>query len=362
MNISIGIVGLPNVGKSTLFNALTKSQVLAANYPFATIDPNVGIVPVNDKRLLKLSEISKSKETIPAVVEFVDIAGLVKGASNGEGLGNKFLSHIREVAAIVHLVRVFKNENIVHVSGGVNPVDDIATINIELILKDIETIKKLIDGIERNLKNSKEDTLQSKLSIYKRIEQSLQKGELASVTALSAEEKKLTNDLSILTLKPVIYCANVDEADLKLDDTSLRNLMGLNENEIVCSISAQIESELSQLPSDEKDEFMKELGIDQSGLDKLTHKAYSILGLITYFTTGDKESRAWTIIKGTQAPQAAGVIHTDFEHNFISLECISYEKFVEVQSWNIAKDKGYVRLEGKTYTVNDGDIVIVRHS
>ena len=362
MNLSIGIVGLPNVGKSTLFNALTKSQALAANYPFATIDPNVGIVPIHDERLNKLTELSKSAKTVPAIVEFVDIAGLVKGASTGEGLGNKFLSHIREVAAIVHLVRVFKDENVTHVGGKVDPKDDILTINTELILKDLETITKVIDNSEKAAKTGKDADAVKRLEIYKRIRDVLEKGDLAIKTDLSDEDSELISDLFLLTSKPVIYCTNVDEKDLGLSDDDLRSLMGLNPDENVIAISAQIESELAQLDDADRKEFLNDMGLDESGLDRLSRKAYESLGLINYFTTGDDETRAWTIKKGTLAPQAAGVIHTDFENKFITLECMDYDKFVEAGGWKQAKDKGFLRIEGKTYTVKDGDIVVVRHS
>lgn len=361
MNLSLGIVGLPNVGKSTLFNALTKLEVLAANYPFATIDPNTGVVPLKDSRLYKLSELSSSKETIPAVVEFVDIAGLVKGAAAGQGLGNQFLGHIKEVGAIIHLVRMFQDENIIHVENRVNPKEDIEIINSELILKDIETLNKRIETTKASMKGKKDEKVEKYLELLSRVYEELNSGNLANSLNIGDEERDLLKDLALITLKPMIYVANVDEDQLRVTSVELRRQLGLSESDIVTAISVKTEAELVALSEDEQKEYLKSLGLEESGLDKISKLGYGILGLINFFTTGEKESRAWTIRKGTLAPEAAGTIHTDFEKTFQRLEVVSYEDFIECGSWTKAREKGKMRLEGKEYEVKDGDVVIVRH-
>lgn len=362
MNLSLGIVGLPNVGKSTLFNALTKLEALAANYPFATIDPNVGIVPVKDARLDKLSELSSSKETIPAVVEFVDIAGLVKGAAEGQGLGNKFLGHIKEVGAIIHLVRMFQDPNIIHVENRIHPKEDIEIINAELILKDLETVKNRLDTAKAKLKSGKDDKAQAYIDLLQKVYSHLNTGELANKLDLSEEEVSVLKDLALITLKPMIFVVNVDEEHLKMSDAELKEKLGLNDSDVVTAISVKTEAELVALSDEEQKEFLESLGLHESGLDRITRIGYQTLGLINFFTTGEKESRAWTIRRGTKAPQAAGVIHTDFEKNFIRLEVVDYDEFVSAGTWVKAKEHGKMRLEGKEYEVKDGDVVIVRHS
>ncbi len=362
MNLSLGIVGLPNVGKSTLFNALTKLNVLAANYPFATIDPNVGIVPIKDPRLDELSKLSDSKETIYAVVEFVDIAGLVKGAASGQGLGNKFLGHIKEVGAIIHLVRLFKDENVIHVENRISPNEDIEIINAELILKDLETVAKRIDTSKASLKAKKDEKSEAYVTLLENIHLHLNEGNLANTYPLSKDELESLKDLALITLKPMIYVANVDEDHLSMSELELKEKLGLKETDVVAAISVKTESELVALSPEEQKEFLESMGLSESGLDKIARIGYQTLGLINYFTTGEKESRAWTIKKGTLAPKAAGVIHTDFEKTFIRLEVVSYSDFIECGSWVKAKEKGKMRLEGKEYEVQDGDVVIVRHS
>jgi ribosome-binding ATPase len=362
MNLSLGIVGLPNVGKSTLFNALTKLNVLAANYPFATIDPNVGIVPLKDPRLYVLSELSQTQNIVPAVVEFVDIAGLVKGAAGGEGLGNKFLGHIKEVGAIIHLVRMFKDENVIHVENRVDPRQDMEIINAELILKDIETVTKRFETTQGILKSKKDEKVIKYAELLDRVLKHLDVGNLANELELTKEERAELKDLALITLKPMIYVVNVDEEDLNLSENELRARLGLKEWDLVAAISVKIEAELVALSEEEQKEYLEALGLTESGLDKIARLGYRILGLINYFTTGEKETRAWTITSGMLAPQAAAAIHTDFEKNFIRLEVVSYEDFVELGSWNKAKEKGKMRLEGKEYTVKDGDVVVVRHS
>lgn len=361
MNLSLGIVGLPNVGKSTLFNALTKLEVLAANYPFATIDPNVGIVPVKDKRLDKLTEISSSKEKVPAVVEFVDIAGLVKGAAEGQGLGNKFLGHIKEVGAIIHLVRMFEDPNIIHVENRIHPKEDIEIINSELILKDLDTVKSRLDTTKAKMKGAKDEKAVKYVELLERIYNELNAGRLLNKLNLNEEEVLELKDLALITQKPVIYVANVDEHHLKMSNEELRIKLGLEEGEVVTAISVKIESELVALDEMEQKEYLNSLGLEESGLDRITRIGYQTLGLINFFTTGEKESRAWTIRKGARAPQAAGTIHTDFEKNFIRLEIVSYEDFINAGSWVKSKENGKMRLEGKDYEVQDGDVVIVRH-
>lgn len=362
MNLSLGIVGLPNVGKSTLFNALTKLNVLAANYPFATIDPNVGIVPIKDSRLDKLTELSKSAEKIPAVVEFVDIAGLVKGAAEGQGLGNKFLGHIKEVGAIIHLVRMFEDSNVIHVENRINPREDIEIINSELILKDIETVRNRLDATKGKMKGKVEESTQKYLELLEKVYETLNSGKPARTLDLAQEQISELTDLALVTLKPMIYVANVDEKDLNITEEELRSRLGLESNEVVTAISVKTEAELVALDEEEQKEYLQSLGLEESGLDRIARIGYATLGLINYFTTGEKETRAWTIVKGTKAPEAAGEIHTDFTKNFIRLEVVSYEDFVNAGSWVKSKENGKMRLEGKDYEVKDGDVVIVRHS
>ena len=344
MNLSVGIVGLPNVGKSTLFNALLrKSQAVAANYPFTTIEPNVGVVPVPDDRLQKLAKVVHTETIIPATVKFVDIAGLVKGAAQGEGLGNKFLSHIREVDAIVHLVRDFTDPDVV--KTGETPEKDIEIINAELILADLETVEKMLSDAERDLKASKDKTDQARFDGLGKIKVGLEQGKLAKDIELTEPENEALGVLPLLTIKPQLITYNVDED--KLGGEGLR-------------ISAKLESELSELSEGEAKEYLAQLGVKESGLEKLIRTAYETLGLISYFTAGEKEVRAWTIEQGTKAPQAAGVIHTDFEKGFIKADVIPWAKLVEAGGWTEAKAKGWVRLEGKDYEFQDGDVTIFR--
>ncbi len=362
MNLSLGIVGLPNVGKSTLFNALTKLNVLAANYPFATIDPNVGIVPLKDPRLYVLSEMSQTKTIVPAVVEFVDIAGLVKGAASGQGLGNKFLGHIKEVGAIIHLVRMFKDENVIHVENRVSPSEDVEIINAELILKDIETITRRLETTKGTARVKKDEKQAKYGELLDKVFAHLNSGRLGNELDLTKEEISELKDLALITLKPMIYVANVDESDLQITDEELRSKLGLKSTDIVAPISVKIESELVTLSEEDQAEYLESLGLKESGLGKIARLGYNILGLINYFTTGEKETRAWTITSGMLAPEAAGAIHTDFEKNFIRLEVVSYNDFIETGTWAKAKEKGKMRLEGKEYEVRDGDVVVVRHS
>lgn len=364
MGFSCGIVGLPNVGKSTLFNALTKAGAASSNYPFCTIEPNLGVVNVPDERLLKLSELSSSKKTVPTTVEFVDIAGLVAGASKGEGLGNQFLANIRNVDAIVQVVRLFEDGNIIHI-GEVDPVRDIEIINTELMLKDLETIEGIIDRRSR-VANSGDKTAKTEVEILTKLLDKLNKGVLIKNIELDDRQKALIKQYQFLTEKPLLICANVseDELDNYADNANYKKLVekanSINANVLV--LSAKIEDELSQLDPDDAEEFLAELGQKKSGLEKLIVDGYKLLGLITYFTTGEKESRAWTIIKGAKAPQAAGVIHSDMERGFIRAETVSYNIFIEATSWVKIKDIGKLRLEGKEYEVQDGDIMLFRFS
>lgn len=362
--MKLGIVGLPNVGKSTLFNSLTKAGAESANYPFCTIDPNIGIVPVPDERLKVLGDLYHTEKIIPAAIEFVDIAGLVKGASKGEGLGNQFLSNIREVDAIVHVVRCFEDGNIIHVDGSVDPLRDIETINLELIFSDIEIIERRIARTSKGAKNDK--TLAKELDMLDVLKKHLEDGQLAKTFKPGDDEElELLESYNLLTYKPVIYAANVKEEDLAEDGANNSQVAKVrefarSEQSEVFVICAQIEQEIAELDEEEKKMFLEEMGLTESGLEKLIRASYHILGLISYLTAGPKETKAWTIAKGTKAPQAAGKIHTDFERGFIRAEIVSYHNLVECGSYNLAKEKGLVRSEGKEYVVQDGDVVLFR--
>jgi ribosome-binding ATPase len=362
--MKLGIVGLPNVGKSTLFNSLTKAGAESANYPFCTIDPNVGIVTVPDQRLTLLGNLYSSKKVTPAVIEFVDIAGLVKGASKGEGLGNQFLSNIREVDAIVHVVRCFEDTNVIHVDGNVNPLRDIETINFELIFSDIEILERRIAKTSKGAKNDK--SLAKELDLLNRIKIHLEDGKLAkSFEVNDDEEKELLLSYNLLTFKPVIFASNVVEDDLADDGvnnecvTVVREYAKAEGCEVFV-ICAKIEQEISELDEDEKKMFLEDLGLTESGLEKLIKASYSLLGLISYLTSGEDETRAWTIKKGTKAPGAAGKIHSDFERGFIRAEVVNYQDLLNCGSYSAAKDKGLVGLEGKEYVVEDGDVILFR--
>ena len=363
--MKLGIVGLPNVGKSTLFNSLTKAGAESANYPFCTIDPNVGVVTVPDERLNVLGEMYHTKKIIPAAIEFVDIAGLVKGASKGEGLGNQFLANIREVDAIVHVVRCFEDSNIVHVDGSIDPLRDIETINLELIFSDLEILERRISKAVRAARNDK--TIAKELALMERIKAHLEDGKMAkSFDDINDEdEQQWLESYNLLTYKPVIFAANVAEDDLADDGASNAGVQAVREYAkredcevfVVC---AEIEQEIAELDDDEKSMFLEELGLKESGLEKLIKASYSLLGLISYLTSGEPEVRAWTIKKGTKAPQAAGKIHSDFERGFIRAEIVSYDDLMACGTYNAAKEKGLVRLEGKDYVVQDGDIILFR--
>lgn len=361
--MKLGIVGLPNVGKSTLFNSLTKAGAESANYPFCTIDPNVGVVPVPDERLEVLTKMYNSKKTVPAVIEFVDIAGLVKGASKGEGLGNQFLSNIREVDAIVHVVRCFEDTNVIHVDGSIDPLRDIETINFELIFSDIEILDRRIAKNQRAANNNKE--IAKEVDFMKRVKEHLENGKLAiTFEADGEDEEAWIAEYNLLTRKPVIFAANVAEDDIAddADNQYVEAVKGYAREygSEVFKVCAQIEQEISELDDDEKKEFLEEMGLKESGLDKLIRASYSLLGLISFLTSGEDETRAWTIKAGTKAPQAAGKIHTDFERGFIRAEVVAYKDLIENGSMVAAREKGLVRSEGKEYVVQDGDVVLFK--
>ncbi|MCY0888792.1 MAG: redox-regulated ATPase YchF [Alicyclobacillaceae bacterium] len=363
MPLQAGIVGLPNVGKSTLFNAITKAGAEAANYPFCTIDPNVGVVEVPDERLEQLAQIVHPKRIVPTAFEFVDIAGLVSGASQGEGLGNKFLGHIREVDAIVHVVRCFEDPDVTHVAGSVNPLRDIETIQVELALADLETVQRRLERSKKNLKTG-DKRYATEIAALERIDAALSDGLPARTVDLTDEERDVLRDLHLLTNKPVLYVANVHEDEVSLSDENshVQVVRGHAEREgaEVIVVSAQLESEISEFDAEEKVAFLTDLGIDESGLDKLTRAAYHLLGLATYFTAGEKEVRAWTIRQGTKAPEAAGVIHSDFQRGFIRAEVVSCHDLLTTGSYSAAREAGKLRLEGKDYVVQDGDVVQFR--
>lgn len=362
MALTAGIVGLPNVGKSTLFNAITKAGALAANYPFATIDPNVGIVEVPDSRLFKLEEMVQPKKTIPTTFEFTDIAGIVKGASKGEGLGNKFLSHIREVDAICQVVRAFDDENVTHVSGRVNPLDDIEVINMELVLADLESVDKRLPKIEK-MARQKDKTAEMELRILTRIKEVLEDGKPVRSIDFNEDDQKWVNQAQLLTSKKMLYIANVGEDEIGDEDNdkvkAIREYAEKEDSEVIV-ISAKIEEEIATLDDEDKEMFLEDLGIEEPGLDRLIRTTYDLLGLSTYFTAGVQEVRAWTFRQGMTAPQCAGIIHTDFERGFIRAEVTSYEDYVEHGGENGAKEAGKQRLEGKEYIMKDGDIVHFR--
>ena len=363
--MKLGIVGLPNVGKSTLFNSLTKAGAESANYPFCTIDPNVGVVTVPDERLNVLGEMYHTKKIIPAAIEFVDIAGLVKGASKGEGLGNQFLANIREVDAIVHVVRCFENSNIVHVDGSINPLRDIETINLKLIFSDLEILERRISKVSKVARNDK--SAAKELGLLNKVKAHLEDGKLAKTfeEVDDEEEQAWLESYNLLTYKPVIYAANVSEDDLADDAANNEGVQAVREyakgeQSEVFVVCAEIEAEISELDDDEKKMFLEDLGLKESGLEKLIKASYKLLGLISYLTAGEPEVRAWTITEGTKAPQAAGKIHSDFERGFIRAEVVSYDDLIACGSHTAAKEKGLIRLEGKDYVVKDGDIMLFR--
>ena len=361
--MKLGIVGLPNIGKSTLFSAITQAGAESANYPFCTIEPNIGVVAVPDDRLTRLGKMYNSEKVIPAAIEFYDIAGLVKGASKGEGLGNKFLSHIREVSAILHVVRSFEDPNVIHVNGKIDPVSDVETINLELVFSDLEVVEKRILKATKLAKSDK--SLLPELELLKKLKDALENGKPVYTLNLDEAELEIIKNFSLLSNKPVIYVANVSEEDIADDGKSNEYVQQLrehakSENAMVVVISAKIEAEISELVDDEKELFLGELGIQESGLDQLIKASYSLLGLISFLTAGPKETRAWTLKKGLKAPQAAGKIHTDFERGFIRAEIVAYDDIDNCGTYAVAKEKGLVRLEGKDYIVKDGDVILFR--